>query len=158
MGKLERPQQDNARAGVANFDPSPSFLICALANKIAVIAARNVRKLLDLSLMEWRVLAVLAVEPAASPGRIIEVSGVNKAAVSRAVSAMERRGLVTRAPAPGHGLRTQLHLTAAGHAVHDQGIGARVQAEEQLLAGLTPADRARLSSVLRQLARNLDPA
>ena len=101
--------------------------------------------------------AVTARLTAAAPGRIIEVSGVNKAAVSRAVTALERRGLVIRGPSPDHGLRTRLYLTAAGQEVHDRGIGARIQAEQQLLSGLSPADRTWLVETLRRITLNLGP-
>ena len=159
MGKLERrgAVAGPAKGPVTDFDSSPSFLISAIGNKLAVIAARNLRKLVGLSLMEWKVLAVLGAEPAAAPGRIIEVSGVNKAAVSRAVTALERRGLVIRGPSPDHGLRTRLYLTAAGQEVHDRGIGARIEAEQQLLSGLSPADRTRLVDALRRITLNLGP-
>jgi DNA-binding MarR family transcriptional regulator len=138
------------------FEASPSFLICALGNRIAVKAERNIRKTFDLSLMEWRVLSVLAVEPSAPPGRIVAVSGVNKAAVSRAVNSLEQRGLLKRESAPDHGLRTHLFLTRAGQTLHKRGNGQRLHAEEQLLAGLSKTQRSQLSELLRRLMRNLD--
>ena len=145
-------------ATVTDFDFSPSYLICALGNKIAVIAARNLKKQLGLSLMEWRVLDILAAEPGATPGRVIEFTGVNKSVVSRAVNALMRKGLIARAQAPDHGLRTHLYLTEPGHGVHSRCIGSRLQAEEQLLSHLSQADRARLVQTLKQLTRNLDEA
>jgi DNA-binding MarR family transcriptional regulator len=143
---------------VSYFDSSPSYLIAALGNRLSVLAARNVRRQLGLSLMEWRVLAVLAVEPGASPGRIVEFSAVNKSVVSRAVNALIGRGLVRRDASPDHGLRTHLHLTPAGQALHDRGVGARLEAEKTLLNGLPAAERNRLVSVLKQLMSNLDDA
>lgn len=140
------------------FDSSPSYLISALGNRLSVLAARNLRRQLGLSLMEWRVLAVLAVEPGATPGRMVEFSAVNKSVVSRAVASLLKRGLVTRASAPDHGLRTHLYLTDEGQKIHDRGIGSRLHAEEVLLAGLPPADRERLVQVLKQLMGNLDGA
>jgi DNA-binding MarR family transcriptional regulator len=150
--KEPRPQ---TTAGTV-FEASPSFLICALGNRIDVSAERHLRKILDISLMEWRVLEVLAVEPAAPPGRIISVSGVHKAAVSRAVNALEQRGLLKRAPAPDHGLRTHLFLTAAGRALYRRGIGERQCAEEDLLKGLSERDRRHLIRMLQSLMRNYD--
>jgi DNA-binding MarR family transcriptional regulator len=102
------------------------------------------------------VLEVLAVEPAAPPGRIISVSGVHKAAVSRAVNALEKRGLLKRVPAPDHGLRTHLFLTAAGRALYRRGIGERQRAEEDLLNGLSEKDRRNLIKTLQRLMRNYD--
>jgi DNA-binding MarR family transcriptional regulator len=143
---------------VTYFDSSPSYLISALGNRLSVLAARNVRRLLGLTLMEWRVLAVLAVEPGATPGRIIEFSAVNKSVVSRAVNSLLKRGLITRSAAPDHGLRTHLYLTGEGQALHDRGVGARQKAEETLLNGLPAAERDKLIKVLKQLMDNLGAA
>jgi DNA-binding MarR family transcriptional regulator len=143
---------------VSYFDSSPSYLISALGNRLSVLAARNVRRQLGLSLMEWRVLALLAVEPGATPGRIVEVSAVNKSVVSRAVNALLKRDLITRCAALDHGLRTHLHLTDEGQALHDRGLGARVKAEEVLLGDLPPDDRDRLVQTLKRLMGNLDRA
>jgi DNA-binding MarR family transcriptional regulator len=140
------------------FDSSPSYLIAALGNRLSVLAARNVRRQLGLSLMEWRALALLAVEPGATPGRIVDFSAVNKSVVSRAVNALLKRGLITRAAAPDHGLRTHLFLTAEGQAMHDAGVGARLKAEETLLNGLPATERERLVKVLKQLMGNLEGA
>ena len=106
--------------------------------------------------MEWRVLEVLAVEPAAAPGRIISVSGVHKAAVSRAANALEQRGLLKRVAAPDHGLRTHLYLTAAGRALYRRGIGERQWAEEQLLKKISAKGRHQLIELLQQIMRNQD--
>jgi DNA-binding MarR family transcriptional regulator len=155
MPKTRKAAAQGGTAGTV-FESSPTFLICALGNRLDVSAERHLRKALDISLMEWRVLEVLAVEPAAPPGRIISVSGVHKAAVSRAVNALEQRGLLKRAPAPDHGLRTHLFLTAAGRELYERGIGERQQAEAQLLSGVSAHQREVLIEALQRVMRNLD--
>jgi len=155
MSKVPTSATRQSTAGTA-FEASISFLICTLGNRLSVTAERVLRRSLDLSFMEWRVLTVLAVEPAAPPGRIVAVAGVNKAAVSRAVNSLERRGLLTRVPAPEHRLRTQLFLTDAGHELHARGTDQRLHSEEAILAGLTPQERERLLEDLRRMHRNLD--
>jgi DNA-binding MarR family transcriptional regulator len=138
------------------FQTSPSFLITAMGNKLTLSAERTLRRKLDVSLMEWRVLAVLAIEPAAPPGRIIGLVGVNKAAVSRAVNSLEQRGLVRRVGAKDHGLRTHLYLTRRGFAFHARGEVARHVAEAALMRGLSPRDRNRLLAFLNCLMENAD--
>lgn len=155
MQRAKKPAEQRSTAGTV-FESSPTFLICALGNRLDVTAERHLRKALDISLMEWRVLEVLAVEPAAPPGRIISVSGVHKAAVSRAVNALEQRGLLKRVSAPDHGLRTHLFLTAAGRALYKRGIGERQQAEERLLSGVTEQQQKVLIEALQRVMRNLD--
>ena len=95
-------------------------------------------------------------EPAAPPGRSVAIAGVNKAAVSRAVNSLERRGLLTRLAAPEHRLRTQLYLTPAGQQMHERGTGERLHSEEELLQGLSEAEREQLLKLLRHLLRNLE--
>ena len=153
-----RPNPAVQSTAGTSFEASPSFLIMALGNKLSVSAERNLRKTLDLSLMEWRVLAVLAVEPAAPPGRIIAIAGVNKAAVSRAVNSLEQRKLLRRVAAANHGLRTHLFLTAAGLRLHKRGEGARMRAESQLTQGMTASERGQLISLLKKIMRNFDRA
>lgn len=155
MQKKSPAGVNQSTAGTA-FEASTSFLICTLGNRLNVLAERNLRRALDLSVMEWRVLTILAVEPAAPPGRIVAVAGVNKAAVSRAVNSLERRGLLMREAAPNHRLRTRLFLTPAGRAVHDRGTGERLHAEDELLQGLRADEREDLARSLKHLMRNLD--
>ena len=155
MSRSPTTPSDHATAGTG-FEASPSFLICSLANRINVIAERSVRQRLDLSLMEWRVLVVLAVEPAAPPGRIVAIASVNKAAVSRAVNSLERRGLLERKARAPNSRRRLLYLTQAGLDLHDQGSSSRVQFEEQLLMDLSATEREQFHRLLKLVLHNLD--
>lgn len=155
MPRAPKPPQPQSTADTA-FEASVLFLLCTMGSRIDVLAERHLRKTLDVSLMEWRVLEVLAVEPSASPGRIISVSGVHKAAVSRAANALQQRGLLKRVAAPNHGLRTHLFLTAAGRALYRRGIVQREVEEDRLLKGLTDKQRGQLADSLRHLMRNIE--
>jgi DNA-binding MarR family transcriptional regulator len=155
MPRAPKPSKPQSTADTA-FEASVLFLMCTMGSRIDVLAERQLRKTLDVSLMEWRVFEVLAVEPSASPGRIINVSGVHKAAVSRAVNALEQRGLLKRMPAPDHGLRTHLFLTAAGRALYRKGIVDRELQEDRLLHGLSDKQRKQLADSLRHLMRNIE--
>ncbi len=155
MSKSAAPQTPPGTAGTV-FEGSIAFLLVTLGNRLSVEAERVLRRKLDLSFMEWRVLTVLGEEPAAPPGRIVAVAGVNKAAVSRAVNSLERRGLLMRQPAPEHRLRTQLFLTESGRSIYERGSAARRAGEDAVLAGMSAEDRQRLLADLRQLLRNMD--
>lgn len=155
MPRSPTTPSDHATAGTG-FEASQAFLICSLANRINVIAERSVRQRLDLSLMEWRVLVVLAVEPAAPPGRIVAIASVNKAAVSRAVNSLERRGLLERKARAPNSRRRLLHLTQAGLDLHDQGDSSRLQFEAQLLVGLSAVEREQFHRLLKLALHNLD--
>jgi DNA-binding MarR family transcriptional regulator len=143
-------------ADSSGFEASQAFLICSLANHINVLAERSVRQMLGLSLMEWRVLVVLAVEPAAPPGRIVAIAAVNKAAVSRAVNSLERRGLLERKARAPNSRRRLLYLTAAGMDLHNKGTGSRLAFEDMLLRGMSAAERTQFHSMLKQALHNID--
>ncbi len=137
-----------------DFDTSVAFLLTSLANKLSIAASRRLRRELDVGLMEWRVLVLLAVEDQATPARIAQVAGVDKSVVSRAVSGLERRGLITVSSEPAS-RQTRLGLTSAGQALHDRGIVGSRQAEAELLDGVPEGDRELLRALLRRLIGNL---
>jgi DNA-binding MarR family transcriptional regulator len=139
---------------VTDFDRSILFLTTAFANKLSKGASRRLKAALGIGLMEWRVMANLGAEPGLSAGRIVEISGVDKSVVSRAVGELERQGLITASSddRPGRPLR----LTAKGQALHDRGVLRANEREEQLLEGFSPAERAGLIDSLKRLIANLE--
>jgi len=118
-------------------------------------ASKGYRKTLDVGVMEWRVLALLAVEPGASPGRIAEVAGVDKSVVSRAVGALERRRLITVAPGLSGGRQTRLTLAPSGQGLHDRGIVGALAAEARMLEGFSADEQRQLVDFLKRLTVNV---
>jgi len=138
-----------------DFERGVPFLVSALGNKLSAIASRSVRRELGVGLMEWRILALLAVEAEATPTRIGQVAGVDKSVVSRAASTLEQRGLVAIAPGGPGGRQTRVTLTADGRALHARGVEVAYLRNEDLLHGFSPKDRAQLAELLRRATDNL---
>jgi DNA-binding MarR family transcriptional regulator len=138
-----------------NFDTSVTFLIASLANKLSNAASRRWRRRFHIGLMEWRVLALLAVEAKATPGRVAQVAGVDKSVVSRAVGRLERRGLIRVLGEAQPGRQTRLELTAGGQALHDEGIVLSFAAEAELLHEIPDQDRDALVALLKRLGANV---
>lgn len=139
---------------LTDFERSVTFLVTSLANKLANAASRRWRRRFGIGLMEWRVLALLRVEHEATPGRVAQVAGVDKSVVSRAVSSLERRGLIHVSGESQAGRQTRLRLTAKGATMHDEGIVFSFRAEAELLHGFSDEDRATLVALLRRLGGN----
>ena len=137
-----------------DFDASVAFLITSLANKLNNRASRQLKRRLGVGLMEWRAMVLLAVEGGASPGRIAQVAGVDKSVVSRAVTSLERRGLLRVSADSQPGRQTRLTLTAAGLTLHDLGIGDMLAREAALLETFTPEERAATIGLLKRLTAN----
>ena len=138
-----------------DFERGIPFLVSVLGNKLSAIASHNVREDLGIGLMEWRILALLAVEKEATPARIGRVSGVDKSVVSRAATSLEQRGLVTVTPDPAASRQTRLTMTAEGARMHERGVAVSYARNEELLAGFTAVEREQLSDLLRRALANV---
>ena len=124
------------------------YIIGALA-AVAVCAA------LGIGLMEWRVVCNLGAEPGRSAARIAEISGVDKSVVSRAVTELERQGLITTASGPP-GRQTALRLTPRGQSLHDRGVSRADERELLLLEGFDAGEQDQLVDFLKRLTANLE--
>ena len=118
-------------------------------------ASRRFRQTMDIGVMEWRVLALLAVEAQASPARVGEVAGVDKSVVSRAVTSLERKHLVKVAVSQTGGRQTQLTLTPAGQTLHDRGIVGALAGEAAMLEGFSADEQRQLVDFLKRLTANV---
>ena len=157
MGAVDKhgDGQSPAAGPVTDLERSVLFLSTAFANKLSKGASRRLRKALGIGLMEWRVVCNLGAEPGRSAARIAEVSGVDKSVVSRAVTELERQGLIiTSTDSPGR--QTALRLTPAGEALHDRGVTRADERELRLLDGFSPQEQDLLVDFLKRLTVNLD--
>lgn len=138
------------------IDPTRNVpaLLTFIANKLSVSAAVTYKTALDVSLIEWRILVHLAIEPNLSGARICEIVGLDKASVSRAANALASRGLITVSAADGR--RNSLALTPAGRRLHNKGMPLAREREERLLSGLTVAERETLIDLLTRTHAQLD--
>jgi len=120
------------------------------------IEIENVR---GVSLGEWRTLALLGAEAPQTVNRLARLAGLDKAQMSRVVSKLADRGLVSRTLGPGR--TTELSLTADGDTVYRGLITAANERNEAFLACLDLAEREALASALTKLtalARSLERA
>ncbi len=138
-----------------DFERGVPFLVAALGNRLSAIASARLRRELGIGLMEWRILALLAVEAEATPARIGQVAGVDKSVVSRAAGSLEKRGLIAVGAEAAAGRQTRMAMTAEGLRMHERGIHIAYDSNDALLEGFTDADRAQLSDLLRRLMANL---
>src|ERR1700749_1617795 len=71
----------------------PAF-ITFIANKLSNSATARYQRDFGVNVTEWRIMSLLAIEPAIPAARICHVIGFDKGPVSRTLAAMEKRGLV----------------------------------------------------------------
>ena len=157
MGDSTRTSGDaNADDGrTIDFDSGIPFLVAALGNKLSAIASSHVRKELGVGLMEWRILALLAVEKEVTPARMGQVAGVDKSVVSRAATSLERRGMIAISPETSASRQTRFSMTPEGAVVHQRGIDLAYANNDALLHGFSAEERRQLAELLRRATANL---
>src|SRR5438309_806090 len=81
-------------AGVLDLERYVPALITFIANKLSRSATVLYQKRFGVNVTEWRILALLAIEPGIPASRICHVIGFDKGPVSRTLGMMQQRGLV----------------------------------------------------------------
>jgi len=94
-------------------------------------------------------------QPGLAPGQLAELLHLDPGTVSGIVKRLESSGLVTRERSGGDTRRVHLTLTAKGRTLNRRRTGTVEAAVRRTLDGLSSADLAAASRLLRQLAKNL---
>jgi DNA-binding MarR family transcriptional regulator len=157
--RTARPAAANKTAGsgqVLDLDRYVPALITFIANKLSRSATVLYQKRFGVNVTEWRILALLAIEPAISAARICYVIGFDKGPVSRTLAMMEESGLVTIRTDENDGRTHAISLTAKGRATHGQVIAVALERERRLLSCLRKDEREALINLLGRIHSNLD--
>ncbi|MFI7062965.1 MarR family winged helix-turn-helix transcriptional regulator [Kribbella sp. NPDC050124] len=112
----------------------------------------------DLDRASFDVLATLRrsnAEHSLTPAGLMRSSMVTSGAISQRLDRLESRGLVTRKPSETDGRGVRVTLTDEGLQLIDRVLPAHIDTENQLLAGLSEAERERFAELLRTLLESL---
>jgi DNA-binding MarR family transcriptional regulator len=113
-----------------------------------------------LTIPGWRVTATLGQYGVRTARDIAAHAVMHKSTVSRAVSQLERRGLVLRMPNRDDRREELLELTEAGRGIYHAVAPEALAFEDRLTTVLTPAEQAHLMALIDKLdrqARRLAP-
>ncbi|MCC6470676.1 MAG: winged helix-turn-helix transcriptional regulator [Alphaproteobacteria bacterium] len=149
----------SAKESRANGEPAPRlqldrflpYRLSILANTVSSGVARIYARRFQMTIPEWRVMAVLGCDGPQSANEVCGRTAMDKVQVSRAVARLIRAGSVRRAVDGGDRRRSVLTLTAAGLAVHDRIVPLARAAESRLLAALGPDERGQIDRLLAKL-------
>jgi DNA-binding MarR family transcriptional regulator len=134
----------------------PTFRVTLLAKVMDRLTIRYLAERGDLTYAEWRVLARLGtLDGGGTVGQVADLAWVDRAEVSRAATALEKRGLTARRDNP-HDRRTPvLYLTAAGTALYEEALAERNAFHESLLVDVSTDERAVLNELLGRVGKRL---
>jgi len=108
-----------------------------------------------LNVAEWRVLAQLAENSPTTVRWLAARMRVDRAEVSRAAAALERRGFAARSPDPADARSVLLDATPAGRDLYDRIMPKREALHRELVATLSDDEMAALVSALRIITNKL---
>lgn len=139
---------DHATLDLERFLP---YRLSVLSNRISDAIAREYSQRFDLTVTEWRVMAILGRMPDLSANQVAQRTAMDKVAVSRAVARLLESGRLLRSFDDDDRRRSVLRLSEAGYAVHDQIVPLAQGFEQQLLGDMPAEERALLFRLLDRL-------
>jgi MarR family transcriptional regulator, transcriptional regulator for hemolysin len=137
-----------------NNSPTLGFLLHDVARLLKRRFEQNARGA-GLTRSQWQVLAYLAPNEGIHQGKLAELLDVEAITLGRIVDKLETLGLIERRPHPSDRRIWLLHLTAAARPKVSQLRQLGDTTRGEALAGLSEADRERLSTTLQILKANL---
>jgi DNA-binding MarR family transcriptional regulator len=140
---------------VLPIDSSLFFKLVRVVNLTARPFVETLSKTHQLSLNEWRVMIVLANHPGVAAHDVVDMTGLDKMSVSRALGSLGRHRRLTKKPDQADARRTLLWLNAAGLKLY-RTIGTPAAAREsQFFGGVTAAEIGQLGQTIDKLIRAL---
>lgn len=130
------------------------YLLNRAAIRITEAFQRELRKD-DLSVVMWRVLAVLWHDGAMRLGALAEATSIEVSTLSRLITTMQARMLVSRTRCTDDARAVEVDLTAEGRAIAERIVPLALHYESMALADMSAADGDALRRLLTRLYGNL---
>jgi DNA-binding MarR family transcriptional regulator len=127
-----------------------------LAEGISANMSRNYTGDLHLTVTEWRIILYLAARAPLTATEIVDMTSMEKSRVSRAVSQLEERNFVTRAPSQDDHRTKTLSLSDNGQKLYESIVPRVLGWERSLLKGLDIGEYRDLLYLLNKLQGRLD--
>ena len=129
------------------------YRLSVLSNRVSKAIAARYAAEFDLSIPEWRVIAVLGrCEAGQAASDIIEATEMDKVAISRAVARLIAKKRVLAQSDPADGRRQLLRLSAEGRRVYARIAPVALECEARLIALLTETERKQLDDLVTRLS------
>ena len=128
------------------------YQLSIVTNRISASFARLYSERFNLTIPEWRVMAVLGQQPGLSADEVCSETAMEKVPVSRAVSKLLNKGLLNRYFSGRDRRRSILSLSEAGYGLYAQIVPLALSYEAELKAVLTAEEQSQLERLLDKLS------
>jgi DNA-binding MarR family transcriptional regulator len=127
------------------------YRLSILSNRVSRAIAARYAKTFDLTVPEWRIIAVLGRRPGLTAKEVAEATEMDKVAVSRAVARLIEARRVRASADKEDARRQRLSLTTLGEDVHARIAPIALASEHKLLSALDARERAQLDDLIDRL-------
>ena len=147
--RITAASPDHAPLELERFVP---YRLSILSNTVSQRIAEDYQRRFNLTMTEWRVMAVLARFNDLSAREVADRTAMDKVAVSRALARLVEAARVSRSTHIADKRRSVLGLTDVGWALHEKIAPMARARERELLARLTDEERAWLMRIMDKLS------
>ncbi|HVP85209.1 MAG TPA: MarR family winged helix-turn-helix transcriptional regulator [Rhizomicrobium sp.] len=138
-----------------NLDTFLPYRLSVLSNRVSDAIARQYSERFNLSIPEWRIIAVLGQSPDLSARDVAARTAMDKVQVSRAVTSLVSAKRVARTEDATDARITRLTLTARGRAIYEEVAPLALHLESLLLSSLSAQERTTLRDLMHKLDRQV---
>lgn len=159
FSKTRSPSPTRDRDGteildISNYAP---FLLNAVSNAWGRKTSTIYRRDFGLGLVEWRVIAMLNIEPEITASRICDVIRLDKAAVSRSLKVLLQKGLLQYEQVSNDPRKRLWRLSEEGLKTHEALLAVALSCESELVSDIPQDELNVFLQVMRQMLTNIDP-
>jgi len=146
-----RPERKPASEGLLALEHFLPYRLSVLSNTVSGRIAKSYERQFQLTIPEWRVMAVLGRFPGLTAAEVTERTAMDKVQVSRAVARLKATERIEQRAVEGDRRARHLFLTDTGHAVYSEIVPLAREYERRVTAELSAAERAQLERLLDKL-------
>ena len=139
----------NRRLDLDRFMP---YRLSVLTNRVSSAIARHYSERFNLSIPEWRIIAVLGQNPGLSARQVAERTAMDKVQVSRAVASLLAARRITKEAHASDGRIAHLSLSAKGRTIYEEIVPLALGLEQRFLSVLTKQEQQVLDQLLSKLS------
>ncbi|MBY0563146.1 MAG: MarR family transcriptional regulator [Hyphomonadaceae bacterium] len=135
-------------------DLSSFFSMLAIINVTAQPFSKLFETKYDITLNEWRILHILALNPGCSQAAIVRALGLDKMTVSRAVARLKRKGSISKVADPENLRAARMSMTAAGRRLHKLIATSGARRAKHLFVGFSAEERRMHRNLIARMLAN----
>jgi len=152
QGTAMPPAGRKQNADTFELDNFLPYRLSLLSNTVSQGISASYRKRFELSVTEWRVIAILGRYPGLTASEVMARGAMDKVAISRAVARLLERGLLERKAHDDDRRRRPLQLSAGkGRPLYEEVVPKALEYERRLLALLDKGERVALTGLVDKL-------